>query len=55
MWAELIETPLFGVALTLVVYLLAKFLYRRVGSVWANPVLVSIVTIILLLKNGLQK
>ena len=52
MWAELIETPLFGVALTLVVYLLAQFLYRRVGSVWANPVLVSIVTIILLLKSG---
>lgn len=50
MWSELVVTPLFGVALTLVVYLLAQHLYRRVGSVWANPVLVSIVTIILLLK-----
>jgi len=50
MWTELVGTPLFGVTLTLVVYLLAQNLYRRIGSVWVNPVLVSIVTIILLLK-----
>ena len=50
MWTELVGTPLFGVTLTLVVYLLAQSLYRRIGSVWVNPVLVSIVTIILLLK-----
>ena len=50
MWVELVETPLFGVALTLVVYLLAQLLYKRVGSVWVNPVLVSIVIVILLLK-----
>lgn len=49
MWTE---TPLFGVTLTLAVYLLAQQLYRRVSSVWANPVLVSIVTIILLLKGS---
>lgn len=52
MWAELVARPLFGVALTLVIYLLAQHLYRRVGSVWANPVLVSIVAIILLLKGS---
>ncbi|MDH3454879.1 MAG: LrgB family protein, partial [Desulfuromonadales bacterium] len=52
MWAELVETPLFGIALTLVVYLLAQHLYRRVASVWVNPVLVSIVTVILLLKGS---
>ncbi len=52
MWSDLVATPLFGVALTLLVYLLAQHLYRRVGSVWANPVLVSIVTIILLLKGS---
>lgn len=52
MWNDLITTPLFGISLTLVVYLLAQILYRRVGSVWANPVLVSIVTIILLLKGS---
>jgi predicted murein hydrolase (TIGR00659 family) len=52
MWAKLLETPLFGVALTLVVFLIAQHLYRRLGSVWANPVLVSIVTIILLLKSS---
>jgi predicted murein hydrolase (TIGR00659 family) len=52
MLAEVAQTPLFGVALTLIVYLLAQHLYRRVGSVWANPVLVAIVTIIVLLKAG---
>jgi len=52
MWTDLIATPLFGITLTLVVYLLAQILYRRVGSVWANPVLVAIVTIILLLKGS---
>ena len=52
MWTDLVATPLFGVTLTLVVYLLAQQLYRRVNSVWANPVLISIVTIILLLKGG---
>ena len=50
MWTELVKTPLFGIGLTLVVYLLAQTLYRRVNSVWANPVLVAIVAIILLLK-----
>ena len=52
MWTDLVATPLFGVTLTLAVYLLAQYLYRRVESVWANPVLVSIVTIILLLKGS---
>ena len=55
MWADLVATPLSGITLTLVVYLLAQHLYRRVNSVWANPVLVSIVTIILLLKaSGIE-
>jgi predicted murein hydrolase (TIGR00659 family) len=52
MWTDLVATPLFGITLTLVVYLLAQHFYRRVSSVWANPVLVSIVTIILLLKGS---
>ncbi len=52
MWTDLVATPLFGITLTLVVYLLSQHLYRRVSSVWANPVLVSIVTIILLLKGS---
>jgi len=51
MWAELIATPLFGITLTLVVYLLSQKLYQRVAKVWVNPVLVSIVTIILLLQT----
>ncbi len=50
MWTDLTATPLFGITLTLVVYLLAQQLYKRVNSVWVNPVLVAIVTIILLLK-----
>ena len=52
MWAELVKTPLFGIGLTVVVYLLAQTLYRRVNSVWANPVLLAIVAIILLLKGS---
>lgn len=51
MWHELLAKPLFGITLTLAVYLLAQILYRRVRSVWANPVLVAIVAIILLLKG----
>ncbi|MEJ2470229.1 MAG: LrgB family protein [Desulfuromonadales bacterium] len=50
MWTDLVQTPLFGIALTLCIYLLAQMVYRRLKSVWANPVLVSIVTIIVLLK-----
>lgn len=50
MLSELVQTPLFGIGLTLIVYLLAQAVYRRVNSVWANPVLVAIVTIILFLK-----
>ncbi len=52
MWNELVKMPLFGIGLTLLVYLLSQQLYRRVNSVWANPVLVSIVSIILLLKGA---
>ena len=52
MWSELVQTPLFGVGLTLVVYLLAQAFHRRIRSVWANPVLVAIVAIILLLKGA---
>lgn len=52
MWNELVKMPLFGIALTLLVYLLSQQLYRRVNSVWANPVLVSIVAIILFLKGA---
>jgi putative effector of murein hydrolase len=50
MGGKMFETPLFGITLTLVTYLLSQKLYRRVGKVWANPVLVSIVSIILLLQ-----
>lgn len=55
MLIDLSSNPLFGVTLTLVIYVLSQHLYRRVSSVWANPVLVSIVTIILLLKiSGIE-
>jgi predicted murein hydrolase (TIGR00659 family) len=50
MLSDFAQTPLFGVTLTLSVYALAQTLYRRLGSVWVNPVLVSIVCIIVLLK-----
>lgn len=44
--AELVRSPLFGVALTLAVYALAERLYLRVRTPLAHPVAVSIVTII---------
>ncbi len=47
---DLFATPLFGITLTLAVYALSQKIYRRLKSVWANPVLVSIVSIIILLK-----
>lgn len=49
--SELLATPLFGMALTLAVFTLAQALYRHFASVWLNPVLVSIVTIIVLLMT----
>lgn len=52
MWNELLGTPLFGVGLTLGAYALAQKLYLRTGSVFCNPVAVSIVAIILLLMFG---
>lgn len=47
---ELVSTPLFGVVLTLAVFRLAEYLYRRSGSILFNPVFIAIGTIILLLK-----
>jgi predicted murein hydrolase (TIGR00659 family) len=49
MGSELLSTPLFGVGLTLIVYALAQKLYIRTGSMFFNPVAVSIGSIILLL------
>jgi len=50
--SELTANPLFGVTLTMGVYVLAQALYRRSGSIWLNPVLISIVLIILLLLGA---
>ncbi len=51
---ELTALPLFGVALTLAAFALAHALYRRTGSVWLNPVLVAILSIIaFLLVTGI--
>ena len=49
MLTELISSPLFGIALTFLVYLTAQFIYKRSRSVLLNPVAVSITVIILLL------
>jgi predicted murein hydrolase (TIGR00659 family) len=49
--SELLATPLFGIALTLLVYRLAKLLYRRTHFILFNPVALSIIAIILLLKS----
>ena len=50
MISDFVQTPLFGIGLTLVVYLLAQKFYKKFNNVWANPVLVAIVTIIVFLK-----
>ena len=47
---ELLHTPLFGIALTLLAYHLAEVLYRKTSFILFNPVALSIATIILLLK-----
>ncbi len=49
MTPDVSDMPLFGITLTLTVFVLAQRLYRRTGSVWLNPVLVSILAIITLL------
>ncbi len=46
---DLLNTPLFGVGLTILVYALAQKLYLRTGSIFFNPVAVSIGSIILFL------
>jgi predicted murein hydrolase (TIGR00659 family) len=48
----LITSPLFGIALTLLVYRLSELLYRRTRFILFNPVAISIISIILLLKLG---
>jgi predicted murein hydrolase (TIGR00659 family) len=46
LWVYLSATPLFGLAATLVVYVLLQAVYERLGHApWANPVLWSVVVI----------
>lgn len=49
--SELVTSPLFGICSTLLVYRLAELLYRRTRFILFNPVAVSIVSLILLLKG----
>lgn len=49
---ELIRTPAFGVGLTLACFALAQKLYQRTGSIFFNPVALSIGGIILVLQAG---
>lgn len=51
MWTELLNSPLFGIALTIVLYALAQMLYQRTGNILLNPVFISIFAIILFLKG----
>jgi len=50
MISDLLSTPLFGISVTLVGYALAQALYRRTGSIFFNPVAVSIGGLIFLLS-----
>lgn len=49
MLTELLDTPLFGIGLTLAVYVVAQALYKRSASVLLNPIAVSIASIIVFL------
>ena len=50
LWVYLSATPLFGLTATLAVYMLATLLYARAGHApWANPVLLSVITLGVLL------
>jgi predicted murein hydrolase (TIGR00659 family) len=49
MWGELLELPLFGIGLTLAAYALAQKMYLRTGSIFFNPVALSIGSIIVFL------
>lgn len=50
MITELLETPLFGISVTLIGYALAQWLYRRTGSLFFNPVAITIAGLIGLLS-----
>lgn len=53
LWVYLSATPLFGLTLTLVVYLLACAVYARCGHApWANPVLWSVAVLAWLLTKA---
>ncbi len=50
LWIYLSTTPLFGLTATLVVYVAAQALYRRLGQApWANPVLWTVLLLAALL------
>lgn len=49
-WVYLSATPLFWLAMTLVAYQMAHWLYRRCGAhPIANPVLISVILLVILL------
>jgi predicted murein hydrolase (TIGR00659 family) len=52
MAADLLGSPLFGITLTLVAFVLAQRLYLRSGILLLNPVAVSIIAIMLLLLGA---
>ena len=46
LWVYLASTPLFGLAATIVVYVVAQAVYERLGyAPWANPVVWSVLCI----------
>ncbi|GMT44062.1 MAG: membrane protein [bacterium] len=47
---EIIGNPIFSIALTFLVYFIAQEIYSRYNFMLFNPILVSIVTIIIILK-----
>lgn len=43
---EYVDTPLFGITLTIIVFSLANFIYKKIKNPLANPIAISIIFII---------
>ncbi len=56
LWVYLSSTPLFGLTATLVIYVMAQWVYGRLGQApWANPVLWTVVALsAVLLATGVS-
>lgn len=50
MWNEWISSPLFGIVLSILAFEIGLWLNRRLGSPVANPLLIAVILVILVLQ-----